>query len=289
MSRFILIGHPVGHSLSPTIHQAAYECLAQSHQYDLVDAPDEAAVAAQIQALREGHIQGANITVPHKRLALRMADVLDVSAEQVGAANVLARNQAGQIVAYNTDALGLAKVLEKLASGAKQACVIGNGGAALAAVVACQLIGVKQVWVTARRFDPKMPLERWPHRGEFERLGALPLAWLARDAASLRTIQDVQLVVQATSSGMKGADNGQALAQLLPWSKFALDTSAYDLVYNPELTPFLEVAHAHGVRAEGGLSMLVAQAQLAIKIWLGVLPDAEPLASAARAALRGRS
>ncbi len=289
MSRFILIGHPVGHSLSPAIHEAAYRCLGVTHRYEVVDAPDENAVRTQIEALRQGDISGANVTVPHKRLALSLADEVDPSAEKVGAANVLARDTSGAIVAYNTDALGLARVLERLAPGSRCASVIGSGGAALACVVACEQLGINEVLVTARRWTYSVDPEAWPHADEFRRLGALPGLWLEASAATRKAIAQSDLVLQATSAGMQGAEPGDSLTEHLPWSEFRPATRLYDLVYNPSMTPFLKRARAHGLVAEGGLSMLVAQAQLALQIWLGQLPPAEPLMAAAEGALEGHA
>ncbi|HEU5074052.1 MAG TPA: shikimate dehydrogenase [Polyangiaceae bacterium] len=291
MSRFILIGHPVGHSLSPSIHRAAYAWMGQAHEYQLVDAPDRAAVEAQVDRLRRGVVAGANVTVPHKRLALALADRVDVSAERVGAANTLVTNSEGEVVAYNTDALGLADVLGELVreveGGVQKAVVLGNGGAALGAVVACQHLGVGDIVVTARAFGEDVPRASWPHHEQFSLLGARPLAWVASSAATRDEVAGAQLVLQATSAGMKGAEGGRALADALPWSEFAGDTVVYDLIYNPPETPVLGAARARGLVAEGGLSMLVAQAQLAIRIWLGVLPPRAALLTAARQALEG--
>ena len=288
MSRFILLGHPVGHSLSPSIHRAAYALLAEDHVYELVDAPDEAAVLAHVELLRSGAIEGANVTVPHKRLALGLADKVDVSAERVGAANVLARNTEGEVVAYNTDAFGLADVLTPLTKGVSKAVVLGNGGAALGAVVACQHLGIADIAVSARAFREDVLPEAWPHADEFSRLGARPIAWLATSDIARHEVLTAGLVLQATSAGMKGAESGEALAEALPWAEIGADTVVYDLVYNPPLTPVLARARERGLVAEGGLSMLVAQAQFAIQIWLGVLPPRAPLLVAAREALAGR-
>ena len=287
MSRFILIGHPVGHSLSPTIHGAAYAWMSRDHEYQLVDAPDRDAVAAQVDQLRRGVIAGANVTVPHKRLALALADRVDVSAERIGAANTLARNAEGEVVAYNTDALGLADVLGEWVRGVPKAVVLGNGGAALGAVVACQHLGALDIVVTARAFSEDKPREAWPHSEQFLRLGARPLAWLSDSAATQGEVKGAALVLQATSAGMKGTEGGQALADALPWHDFAPGTVVYDLIYNPPETPVLARAREHGLVAEGGLSMLVAQAQLAIRIWLGVLPPRAELLRAAREKLEG--
>lgn len=289
MSRFVLIGHPVGQSLSPAIHRAAYACLGVEHDYDLVDAPDALAVRNQVRALRDGSIAGANVTVPHKRLALSLADELDPSAERVGAANVLAKSSTGAVVAYNTDALGLAHVLAEFSPGVERALVIGNGGAALASVVACQNLGVGHVAVTARAFSADTAPQAWPHAEQFRRLGAETVPWFGSTDRVPASIADCGLLLQATSAGMRGKDGGDELAQLVPWAQLRDDARAYDLVYNPPLTPFLRAASERGLKTEGGLSMLVAQAQLAIEIWLGQLPPSAPLLRAAERALEAFS
>ncbi len=288
--RFILIGHPVGHSVSPAIHHAAYEQLGLDARYDLVDCPDEAAVLAQVALIRSGALTGANVTVPWKKVAFDAADEVDESAARVGVANVLARSAEGRIVAYNTDAIGLADELISATRAAKVdvaarsgALIVGNGGATRAAVVACQMNGIERVAVTARRFDAQVPSREWPHGAAFVELGAELLAWPRSDEAKAVStfLASAHLMVQATSAGMKGAEGGEALAELLPWSAFEPGV-AYDLVYNPPITPFLKTAQALGHRAEGGLGMLVGQAAHAIRIWTGTQPESEPLLLAAR-------
>lgn len=295
--QFILIGHPVGHSVSPAIHHAAYEQLHLDAQYRVVDCPDRAAVEAQVRALRSEVISGANVTVPHKQLAFELADEIDPTAARVGVANVLARTPKGRIVAFNTDASALGEEITQAVrqaniDNAERPCalVLGNGGAAKAAVVACQLSGVKEVLVSARKFDADRARDQWPEAPAFVALGAKPLAWPvgtgeARNTSELgEYLQKTHLIVQATSAGMKGAPGGDELVAALPWERFPRGV-VYDLVYNPPMTPFLKHAAALGHYAVGGLGMLVGQASDAIGIWLGVAPDRAPLLRAARESL----
>lgn len=294
IDRFILIGHPVGHSLSPVIHGAAYVQLGREARYDLVDAAEEQAVAAQVERIRGGELRGANVTVPWKRLALTLADRVDESARAVGAANVLARAGDGAVVAYNTDAPALATELADLVTSRgnrlplEMACVIGNGGAALGAVVACRMAGARKVYVVARRFRPEEDPDQWPRGRELRELGADLVAWPVSDPGRSPTWSDVlgqaRIFVQATSAGMQGADPGDEVAGLVPWGELS-GVAAYDLVYKPAVTPFLRAAAAAGHATRGGLGMLVRQAALAIQIWWDVLPPLEPLASAAERAL----
>jgi shikimate dehydrogenase len=287
---FVLIGHPVGHSLSPVIHAAAYEALGvPGKRYAAVDCPDAAAVERQFDALRRGEIAGANVTVPWKRLALDLADEAHASARDVGAANVLAVNhgQSRKIVAYNTDVGALADELVQCRPGARTAVVIGNGGAALAAVAACRTAGADRITVTARRFRGERG-PAWERADALESLGAAPVEWPSdpeADSALRRALVSSDLIVQSTSDGMRGATDGAAVRDIVPWDALSPATCAYDLVYNPAVTPFVEAARRRGLRAQSGLGMLVGQAARAIEIWLGRRPAAEPLHLAAEAAL----
>lgn len=288
--KFALIGHPVSHSLSPVIHHAAYRELGLAHEYVLIDAPSEAEVARAVAAVRSGDLAGANVTIPWKRQAFAAADRHSVLAERLQVANVLAPSE-GEIVAHNTDVLALETDFRRLVS-SPRAVVLGSGGAAPAVVAACMSAGIAEVFVTARRFDPTQPPHSWPGAGELARLGATPVAWPESDSRARAELAELcsgaGLVVQCTSAGMRGADSGEPLAALIPWSRLPADALAYDLIYAPLQTPFLREARRAGHRTAHGLHMLVGQAALAIEIWLGARPASEPLLQAALQALADR-
>jgi shikimate dehydrogenase len=290
--RFVLIGHPVAHSLSPVIHRAAYQELGLLHRYELVDCLDEAAVVKVVEAMRAGEIAGANVTIPWKRLALKLADLVAPAAQSVGVANVLARGADGAIVAHNTDVPALTEEFQRLSGSVRRVLVIGNGGSAPAVVAAAQDAGADRVALTARKFLASVPESEWPHAAEFAALGVTPLAWPESDArakARLReTVARIDLIVNCTSAGMTGADDGQKLADIVPWEHVPQSALAYDLIYNPALTPFLQRAKSCGLAAENGLGMLVAQAALAIELWLSLSASRSALLSAAKAELAAR-
>jgi shikimate dehydrogenase len=299
--RFVLIGHPVAHSVSPAIHHAAYEKLRIDCSYELVDAPDDVAVRSIVEALKSGEIAGANVTVPHKKLALALADRADTLARAIGAANVLVRDADGAVSAHNTDVAALAEELLRGATGARVAAVIGSGGAALAAIAACRSIGVRQVAVVSRRWRASNDPASWPGADAFRALGATITAWPERPASAREEQERVaddtwealalssQIVIQATSAGMHGADSGEIVRDIVPWLRLDRSVLAYDVVYNPPVTPFLEAARAAGLVVEGGLGMLVGQAALAIERWLGVAAPREQMRRAAEHALARRS
>jgi shikimate dehydrogenase len=288
--KFALIGHPVSHSLSPVIHHAAYRQLGVEHEYGLIDAPTEAEVARAVAQVRSGALAGVNVTIPWKRAAFAAADRRSALCERLGVANVLAR-EGDQLVAHNTDALALEAEFRRLVQGTR-ALVLGSGGAAPAVVAACHAAGVTEVAVTARRFTPESPKAAWPGAPELLRLGAELLPWPDADAASreqfLERARQAALVVQCTSAGMQGADSGEALGRLVPWLELPPHTLAYDLIYAPLETPFLRLAKEASRRTCHGLHMLVGQAQLAIELWLGQKPLAEPLLDAALGELERR-
>jgi len=288
-ARFILLGHPVSHSLSPAIHGAAYAECGLSHRYELRDAPDEQAVKAAIEEIRGGAIAGANVTVPWKQVALSLADRADATASEVGAANVLVPDGKGGVVAHNADVGALADELRALASAPAVTLVLGAGGAALAAVAAARRIGSERVLVSARRFDLEVPIDAWPNAGPLARLGAELFPWPGGIEPTFFRAFDVNVVVQATSAGMLGAGPGADVADVVPWKHLPRGAVAYDLVYNPADTPFLRAARDAGVVARGGLGMLVGQAVISFELWLGRAAPRERMQRAAEDALRARS
>lgn len=300
--KFVLIGHPVSHSMSPAIHGAAYKGLGVAHHYGLEDCAGSAEVEAVVEQLRQGELAGANVTVPHKRLAFELSDELHSSARDTGVANVLSLNAQGKVVAFNTDTIALEQELKALYERAQQqvaidstvlsfgappprALVIGAGGAAQAAVVACRNLKVADVAVCRRSWHAAQPRGRWDRAERFEQLGARCVAW----SAAAETCKEADLIVQATSAGMEGGAQGQDVSDWIPWTELRARAVAYDLVYNPRITPFLQSAKDAGLVNEGGLGMLVRQAAAAIGIWLGDTPPLPPLLAAADAALRARS
>lgn len=283
MSRFVLLGHPVSHSLSPAIHAAAYRALGLAHRYELVDCPDDAALVAAVAEIRRGAIAGANVTLPHKGRALELADEADAWARETEAANVLAALH-GELVAFNTDVDALIEELAQYAPGATSALVVGAGGAARAAVSACRARGLRDITVVARR--------RTEASEElFARMGARCCSW-PDDPHAISALSDAvcsaDVLIQATSAGMSGGPPGEGIAELIPWERVPASALAYDVVCTPAVTPFLEAARGRGLRARGGLGMLVGQAAAAIRIWLGVEPPIAAMRAAALGALEQR-
>jgi shikimate dehydrogenase len=258
-----LLGHPVAHSVSPQIHNAAFAAMGVDAVYVAFDvAPSD--VTAAVAGLRALGVLGANVTVPHKRAVWEQADRHTPEAELIGAANTLFWSDG--LVADNTDARGLQAVLETdvRLEADDPVLLFGAGGAARAAAVALGRIGAK-VRVEARRVE-----------------AASVIADLAVNSGASRAKagESPRCVINATPLGLHGEPLPDHLMALGPGQV------ALDLVYGPVDTPFLAAARARGAAAFDGLGMLVAQAGFAFTRWTGLAPPIEVMRAAAARALQ---
>ncbi len=263
--RFAVVGDPIGHSKSPVMHGAALRALGLPHTYEAIRATaDELpAVLAQVRA---GTLDGLNVTVPHKERVLALADELDASARVAGAANTIVR-RGERLVAYNTDAPALAAEITRLRGAAPwpaggRALVLGSGGAARAAIAAVGVhLGVADVVVRARAFSDAA------RRETFAATSPAPVrleGWAPSAESEARTFA----VVQATSAGMRGADAGDAVSDVVAWGALPDQAVAIDVVYAPRDTPWLRAARRRGLACDDGLGMLARQGALALELWL---------------------
>jgi shikimate dehydrogenase len=279
---------------------AAFRSVGLPHSYTAIDVPTPTGLRRMVGEIRRGAIAGANVTIPYKRTVLELVDEIAPSAAEVGGANVLSRSHEGRVVAHNTDAEALAAELSELGMAERAGCavILGAGGAALAAVAACKRLGFKIIGVTTRSWFGTESVYEAPAAEQVRALGALASPWPVGDgttpsgkASGVLRMQwgefaaMADLVIQATSAGMIGADPGEDLVGVVPWTRLATRPLVYDVVYNPRVTPFLREAAKHGLRAEGGLGMLVRQAALSFAIWTGIPVSLNVMRSAAEEAL----
>lgn len=255
-----LLGHPVAHSLSPALHQAWRAKHQINGEYLAFDVPPDE-VPAAIESMRNQHLQGLNITVPHKQAVLAHVDVLDAPAKQIGAANTLYWH-GDALHATNTDAYGFIENLRAQMAGAFDAAlhnvlVLGAGGAARAVCFALQQAGAGQVVVANRTRATAEALA--------ESFGAKACAWDAQ------TLSNVSLLINTTSLGMEGQPPQHMSLDDLPSSAWV-----HDIVYKPLHTELLKRAQARGNCVATGLGMLAYQAQAAFEIWHGVRPEVTP-------------
>jgi shikimate dehydrogenase len=266
MGRLGVLGWPVAHSRSPAIHNAAFAALGMDDwRYQLLPVPP-ALFTETARALGPSGFLGANVTIPHKRDALALADRVSETASAIGAANTLSFEPDGTIAAENTDGPGLISALERSPRGLR-ALVLGAGGSGRAAAWALHHAGAGEVLVWNRTFE----------RAEE----------LARDLGvrAAREPEPADLLVNCTSVGLeRGAGDADELAELgLSFAAVGEYRYVVDLVYGAVPTRLLAAAREHGARTLDGLEVLVAQGALSFELWTGRPAPLEAMRLAARA------
>ncbi len=262
--RYGLVGHPVGHSRSPMIHQFFAKQAAQALSYELIDAePAELEVA--VLGFRAAGGKGLNITVPHKEAAFTMAQELGVDAQRAGAVNTLTFRD-GTIYGDNTDGIGLIRDitvnLGEPVTG-RRVLVLGAGGAALGIVGPLLEQTPGQLVIANRNVARAEALVK-----RFAEQGTI----FACDFDALMQSEPFDLLINATSVGLKGENPP------FPTSIVSAHSTCYDLVYSLKDTPFVSWCRAAGARrAHQGWGMLVEQAAESFYLWRGIRPDTGPL------------
>jgi shikimate dehydrogenase len=279
-----VLGHPIQHSISPAMHNAALADLARTDprfatwRYFRFDIPPDDLLRA-MDLLHAKKFRGVNLTVPHKIIAFNHVAEVDEAALPVGAVNTLHWLESGWR-GFNTDGHGLAAATKETLGrelGQTHVILLGAGGAARGAAVECLHRRCASLWIGNRTaanlatllkalapFAEGVPLQGFSPES--------PPADLPAGA----------LVINATSSGLKPDDPAP-----IDLGRLSRPAAVYDMIYNPPQTPLLRQATELGLPGANGLSMLVHQGAKALEIWSGALASrlAPVMASAASAAL----
>ena len=266
---YCVIGHPLGHSLSPALHNWGFTAVGYPGVY-LPFPREPGTLAAFYDAVRALPIRGGNITIPYKLESMAYMDELSPRVRRLGAMNTFYWKD-GRLCGENTDITGFMRPLEGMAF--RRALILGAGGVSRAAIVALQELGVPAIAITNRTAARAQALAE-----EFG-IEAVPFAE--------RLDVDCDLVINATSLGMKGSQQNETA---YPAEGFARHPGglAYDIVYTPEDTRFLREAAAAGWRAQSGVAMFVEQAREAFRIWTGMEMPEQGAYDLVRAALARR-
>ena len=258
-----IIGHPVAHSLSPLMHNAAIEALGLDFVYVPFPVEPES-LSAAVHGLRALGVRGFNVTIPHKSAVMPLLDKISPEADLCGAVNTVS-NENGLLVGYNTDGTGLLKSLRDdlgFKPGGSVVLILGAGGAARGALASLCNAGVSRIIVANRTRE----------RGEAlvetfrDRFGKVSFHLSSLETGSLEeNLKAADLLVNTTSVGMNGSSfDGLNLPSMASHAK------VYDMVYSPAETPLLADARRNGLACANGIGMLAAQGEAAFSIWTGV-------------------
>ncbi len=257
-----VMGHPIAHSLSPVMHNAALAQLGLDYVYlPLPVKPENLEVA--IAGFAAIGIQGFNVTIPHKQSVMALMSDISAIAQAVGAVNTVSWTEQGW-VGTNTDVAGFVAPLQPLSADWSQrtALVLGNGGSARAVVAGCAQLGCGQVQVAGRNVEK---LEAFLHSWSASPIPVNLSVHLWDDLPTL--LPHADLLVNTTPLGMypqveRSPLTASELELLKPGA------IAYDLIYTPDPTRFLQLAQASGAVTINGLEMLVQQGAAALEYWI---------------------
>jgi len=259
----------VHHSLSPAIHNAAFEALGLDWIYVPMPVPPGRAAEA-VAGLRALGTAGANVTMPHKGDVARAVDERTADAELLDAVNTVVV-AADALVGHNTDAPGFERYLREdlgVDPAGRRAMVYGAGGAARACVLALGRLGVEAVTVVVRSPERARPLE------DVAAAAGTRLEVATFDEAA-QLVAD--LIVNATPLGGRG--------EALPLPPLESASVGIDLLYRPERTPLQDAVRAAGGVAAGGIGLLLHQAALSFELWTGRPAPMAVMSAAALGAL----
>lgn len=277
-----VIGHPLGHSISPALFAAAFKSAGIDATYEAWDTPADT-LQGRVDALRGADYLGANVTVPHKEAIVPMLDGLSDGAKAIGAVNTVVHRD-GKLTGHNTDVTGFARALKDDAgfdAKGKATMLLGSGGAARAVAVALIEAGASVVYVVARQ--PKK-LDRMAVELKPLTKSGTTITWAYwGDGSYLRSLAEADLLVNCTPVGVAGSET--AGKPVIDGALIQPKTVVFDLVYNPAETPLLAAAKAAGAKPVSGAGMLVYQAAESFRLWTGQDADVAAMKDAAKAAL----
>lgn len=250
---FALIGYPVGHTLSPYMHNTAFSKLKIKALYIPLSVEPKR-LRQTIKILKDADIGGFNVTIPFKSICMRYLDRVDKLASMIGAVNTVVV-KGKRLIGYNTDATGFIKSLKedlKFTPKNKSALLIGAGGAARAVAFALAKEGAKEIFIT-----------------DIVKTKAVSLAknirkYFPKCKIKSTTNYDIDLLVNATPLGMKKSDPLPVNPKLLH-NRLLI----YDVVYNPSPTKLVKTAKKRKIKAVNGLGMLLYQGAEAFQLWTG--------------------
>ncbi len=288
MKKLAVLGHPIGHTLSPVMHNASIEALGLGgdYEYGKLDVPPDELMERLAQLPAEGYA-GVNLTIPLKEVAFHglpsLSGVeggkLDVSAEILGAVNTVEFADEG-LVGHNTDGYGFLKALEEAFGKATEddsVFVLGCGGAGRAVALMAALDGAKAITLA------DVDTERMQNLKEeiLQKTPSLHVEF-ASEERKLQQCCKADLIIQASPVGMKKED-----PSLLPAEAFRAGQRVFDLIYMYPETAFLSTAKSAGAQIANGLGMLLHQGAKAFEIWTGISPDIPAMRRALEHAVYG--
>lgn len=262
-----LLGSPVAHSISPLMHNEAFQLLDLDYTYLCFEVNEETLPAA-VDGLKACGIRGFNLTMPNKNKIVELLDELSPAARLIGAVNTVV-NDDGHLTGYNTDGVGYMQAVKDAGYDitGKTITIMGAGGAATAICAQAALDGVEKIHIFARETSRFWDRTQKLAENINSTLPCKAVLHENKDTAALaQAISESALLLNATSVGMAPNTEGTIIEDT---SLYHPDLIVSDVIYNPRETRFLKEAREAGCRTFNGMYMLLYQGAEAFRLWTG--------------------
>ena len=252
MKKYLVIGKPINHSLSPKLHNYWFKLNNINATYEKKQI-DEKDIEKTILDLKNNIIDGINVTVPFKKSVIPFMDELSEVAKLTQSVNTI-HKKGEKIIGENTDVGGFENAIKNLNYNikGKTVFIIGAGGVVSSIIIALKKMGAAEIILTNRTYEKALNLKK-----------AYPYLNILKWGKST----NFDIIINATTLGLKKSDEIK-----LNFENSVSTKLFYDVIYNPSNTRFLSKAKDTGNRAENGKTMFIYQAQLAFEIWHKIKP-----------------
>ncbi len=252
MKKYLVIGNPINHSLSPKLHNHWLKQNNISALYDKIKL-DKNEIKEFIQDIKKQKINGCNVTVPFKKMVIPFLDILSPEAEETQSVNTII-SEKDKLIGHNTDIAGFDRAIKTLnfKMNNKKVLILGAGGVVPSIIFALKKMDVSKITISNRTRQKAEDLKI-----QFKNLNVIEWG----------TLTDLDIIINATSLGL-----GDEKIHL-NFSEIGKNKLFYDVVYNPAETNFLKTAKMSGNIAENGKLMFIYQAYEAFKLWHGIEPE----------------
>ena len=264
-----LLGQPVNHSLSPVMHNAAYEEMGLDWCY-LAMPCEKQNIEKLTTALRFADCKGLNVTIPHKQEVIKACNKLTEIADDIQAVNTLIPEKNNQWIGANTDVEGFLMPLKSHNLMDKNVIVIGYGGSARAVVMGLKSLNIKKLTIIGRSEDSlNIFVKSMKNLLSNNRISIEGIS--NNDINIKQYIQEADLIINTTPIGMTDQNIKEESIPLGSkiWDSLSNKTILYDLIYTPRPTNWLRLGQQKNCFTIDGLDMLVEQGALSIKLWSG--------------------
>ncbi len=251
MKKYLVIGNPIDHSLSPKLQNHWLKENNINAIYDKIEL-EVGEIKNFIHEIKQQKIAGCNVTVPFKKIVIPFLDKLSLEAEQTQSVNTIIFDN-GCLIGHNTDIVGFNKAIENLnySMKDKKVLILGAGGGVPSLIFALKKMYVSEITISNRTKEKAENLKNLFNNLKVEEWGNL---------------SNFDVIINATSLGL----NGESIN--LDFSKVGKNKLFYDVIYNPEETSFLKEGRKTGNTSENGKLMFIYQALEAFNLWHGVRP-----------------